>query len=204
MEQLLEKLFESVPKVRLLRLFLQNPHDRFTLDQIVNRTQVQPGRAKAELNKLFNLRVILKRLASPKDEEEDDRSTKNKKKVASYYLNEALSIKNELHELFIRASTSSHRRLLSQIKSLGKVKLAVVAGVFLNTERSRTDLLIVGDDIPKRKIERFLALVESDMGKTISYTIMDTDEYKYRRTMFDRFLRDILEYPHEKLINRFG
>ncbi len=204
MEQLLEKLFESVPKVRLLRLFLQNPQDRFTVEQIVNRTQVQPGRTRTELNKLVNLRVVIKRLVSLKDVEEGARPVKNKKKVPSYGLNEALAIKDELHDLFIRASTSSHKRLLSQIKSLGKVKLAVVAGVFLNTERSRTDLLIVGDDIPKRKIERFLALVESDMGKTISYTMMDTDEYKYRRTMFDRFLRDILEYPHEKLINKLS
>ncbi|MDZ4299920.1 MAG: hypothetical protein U1A26_03290, partial [Candidatus Sungbacteria bacterium] len=136
MEQLLEKLFESVPKVRLLRLFLQNPQDRFTVEQIVNRTQVQPSRARTELIKLVNLHVVIKRLVPLKDLENGVRPVKNKKKVASYGLNEALAIKDELHDLFIRASTSSHKRLLSQIKSLGKVKLAVVAGVFLNTERS--------------------------------------------------------------------
>ena len=85
-----------------------------------------------------------------------------------------------------------------------QVKLAVLAGVFLNHENSRTDLLIVGDDITKRKLDRFLLYIESELGRSIQYTLMDMDEFKYRMGMYDRFLRDILEYPHTTIIDRIG
>ena len=70
----------------------------------------------------------------------------------------------------------------------------------------KTDFLYtaLGDDISKRKLDNFLSNVESELGKTVSYTLMETDEFKYRMGMFDRFLRDIFEYPHEKLLNKLN
>ena len=82
------------------------------------------------------------------------------------------------------------------------MKLAVLSGVFINSDNARTDLLIVGDDVKKRALENFLGHTESDLGRPIQYTLMDTEEFRYRMDMYDRFLRDILEYPHAKLINR--
>ena len=49
----------------------------------------------------------------------------------------------------------------------------------------------------------FLIRTESELGKSVQHTLMDTEEFRYRLDMYDRFLRDILEYPHEKLINKF-
>ena len=95
-------------------------------------------------------------------------------------------------------------KLTRQMKSLGKVKLAVISGIFLSLENSRTDLLIVADGLQKSKLNRFLADLESELGKPIQHTIMETDEFQYRMDMYDRFLRDILEYPHEKVINKFN
>ena len=87
---------------------------------------------------------------------------------------------------------------------MGKVKLAVISGVFIQSENSRTDLLIVADGIQKRKLDRFLAKTESEIGRTIHHTVMETEEFQYRMDMYDRFLRDILEYPHQKIINKFN
>ena len=80
----------------------------------------------------------------------------------------------------------------------------MLAGVFIGQENARTDILMVGEGITKTKLNQFLATTESEIGKTLHYTLMSTDEFRYRRDMYDRFLRDILEYPHEKLINRLG
>ena len=110
----------------------------------------------------------------------------------------------ELQDLVTKASVAPHDKLLRQIKGIGKIKLAVISGVFTQSENSRTDLLIVGDGIQKRKLDRFLADAESELGKPIQHTVMETDEFQYRMDMYDRFLRDILEYSHEKIINRFN
>ena len=124
------------------------------------------------------------------------------KKAVIFQVNSDFPLLSELHDLVIKSSVASRKKLLQQIKSLGRVKLAVLSGVFINSDNARTDLLIVGDDIKKSKLENFLARTESELGKSVHHTLMDTDEFRYRLDMYDRFLRDILEYPHEKLINR--
>ena len=206
MEQLLEKLFESVPKVRLLRLFIQNPEAHFTFYDIVERTNTNPSATKKELAKLTKLTLVKEKNAVVREEkinkQRKKKSSPPPKKIIVFSLNPDFWCLEELKDLVIKSSVASRKRLLRQVKALGKVKLAVISGMFLNNDNARTDLLLVGDDIGKRKLQNFLLQVESELGKSLSYTLMDTDEFKYRMNMYDRFLRDILEYPHEKLINK--
>ena len=44
--------------------------------------------------------------------------------------------------------------------------------------------------------------LEAEAGTEIDYAVFDNEEFQYRQKMFDRFLRDILEKPHKKLINK--
>ena len=83
----------------------------------------------------------------------------------------------------------------------------IISGVFINKENLDpliTDLLIVGDDVDRRKLRAFLRATEAEVGKEIKFTVMDKEEFQYRLAMFDRFIRVLLESPHEKLINRLG
>ena len=63
---------------------------------------------------------------------------------------------------------------------------------------------IVGDDIDKAKLHNFLKSLEAEVGKEIKFGLMEKEEFEYRFGMFDRFVRVILEGPHEKLINKLG
>jgi hypothetical protein len=129
---------------------------------------------------------------------------KKSKKVAFFTVDAQFPVFDELHALIIKSSTASRKKLLSYIKRLGKIKLVVLSGIFLNDDTSRLDLMIVGDDIKKRSLEKFLVITESDLGKLLRYSVMDTEEFRYRMNMYDRFLRDLLERNHEKLINKLN
>lgn len=207
MDQILEKLFESVPKVRLLRLFMHNQDRYFTFREIVERTQVKPSAARSALSKLVKITLVREKKIIVKSEGQKAALSPKKKKpekqrkINAFIVNPDFWFLTELRDLVIKSSVASRKRLTRQVKTLGKVKLAAISGIFLNNDRSRTDLLIVGDDIGKRKVENLLIQLESELGKSISYTLMDTDEFKYRMNMYDRFLRDVFEFPHEKLIN---
>lgn len=210
MEQFLEKLFESVAKVRLLRLFMQNPEQSFTAREIATRTRSKMIPMKRELLKLVKLHLLLE------DNRRVCRATENPslgsasarrrtsagKSVRSYSVNRDFTFLEELRALVIQSSAIPHKKLLSGIRGLGKIHLAVLCGVFVNSEHARTDLLIVGERIKRKFLQHFLSELESELGKSIKYTLMDLKEFRYRLDMYDRFLRDILEYPHEKLINR--
>lgn len=214
MDHPLEKLFGSPARVRLLRLFLQNADHQFTFPEIVSWSRIGEKTVKSEVNRFISIGLMRKKIGRLNTESAEENgksreksrelSKKLLKKIVIYTVNQQFEFFQELHDLITRSTVASRKKLLRQVKSLGGVKLAILSGVFLNKEdEGRTDLLVVGDNLNKRRIDNLLAQTESELGKAVNYTIMETEEFKYRRNMFDRFLRDIFEYPHEKLINKF-
>lgn len=209
MDRILEILFESVAKVRLLRLFMQNMDRHFTLQEIKEHTQIVNSSLARDLNKLVKIGLVKEKSAVMHEEKKvvapsgKKRKKQKNKKILTYAVNTEFPVLNELSNFVIKSSSASRKKILSDIKRIGKIKLAIISGIFLNDDTSRLDLMVVGEDIKKRAFERFLANTESELGKTLRYSIMDIDEFRYRLNMYDRFLRDVLEHDHEKLINKF-
>lgn len=180
--QPLEALFESKVKLRLLKLFLYNPEERFLASEIPKRTQVDWRSVQRELKLLKKVKFL--------------------KKINLYYwLNPKFEFYSELKNLILKSTPASIDKIIDGIKKLGRVKLAIISGILLNCENCRADLLIVGE-INRKKFEKFLASLEAEVGKEINYAIMNTEEFNYRHNMFDRFIRSILEGPHKKIINK--
>lgn len=188
---------------------MRNPDLVFTLDDISRSTQLRTGQAKKEIKKLENFGLLKKKTASFTEErptkfgKSGKKRTKIRKKLV-YFANQDFILYKTLRDLIAVASQPSRKKLMEKIKRLGAVKLAVIAGIFINNDNSRADLFIVGDNIKKKKMEKMLADIESETGKALNYVSMETGEFKYRMNMYDRFLRDILEFPHQKLINKLG
>lgn len=180
---------------------MQNTSDFFALEEVAKRTQIKKRHSKKEIDKLLKLRVITDKVIQIKINK-GKKIVSKKKEV--FGANTSFQFFNELRDLVSHSSIASKNKLLKQIKGLGGIRLAIISGVFLNQENSRVDLLLVGDNVSKSKLNRFLAYLESELGRSLQYTLMETEEFKYRLGMYDRFLRDILEYPHQKLVNRVG
>ncbi|PIP16924.1 MAG: hypothetical protein COX44_02760 [Candidatus Portnoybacteria bacterium CG23_combo_of_CG06-09_8_20_14_all_37_13] len=186
-KEILEELFDSPVKVKLLKLFLRNPKASFKLNEIVKKIRSDNYSCRRQIKKLENIRLISGRI-------------KNKHKV--YSVNPDFDFYSELRTLILKSSPASREKLLSRIKGLGRIKLTILSGIFINEENSRVDLFIVGDSIKKRKLFVFLRDLEAEVGKEIDYVVFSTADFNYRYDMFDRFIRDVLEKPHEKLINK--
>lgn len=183
---------------------MRNPDERFSFEALVSRSQVRPAAARKELKKLIRFGLVL-----PGFERIPGKKKRNGRtyfrKLPVYHAHKDFVAFRELRDLVGRASVAPRKKLLRQLNGIGRIKLAVLSGVFINNgDHARIDLLIVGDTLNKRKLSSFLAHTESELGKSIQHTIMDIEEFQYRMDMYDRFLRDILEYPHEKLINKLN
>ena len=139
-------------------------------------------------------------------------SRKSVKKVSRgqvYVLNPNFEFFQELRALILKASPAEKDHLIKRISELGRIKLAIISGIFLNygdnfVFNPVADLFIVGDDINKRKLAAFLRSLEAEVGKEIKFGLMEKEEFEYRYGMFDRFVRVLLEGPHEKIINKLG
>lgn len=126
-----------------------------------------------------------------------------------YILDSSFEFFSELKSLILKASPAEKDLLIKKILTLGRIKLAVVSGIFLNTNmelcsNAVADLFIVGDDISKDRLRTFLRSLEAEVGREIKFSLMDREEFDYRFGMFDRFIRVLLEGPHEKIINKIG
>ncbi len=127
-----------------------------------------------------------------------------------YTINSNFEYFAELRSLILKSSSSERERMTKRVSDLGRVRLAVISGIFLSDPDtasnydSPSDLFIVGDDINRQKLRNFLASIEAEVGTEIKFTLMDKEEFDYRFNMFDRFVRVLLEGPHEKLINKLG
>lgn len=127
-----------------------------------------------------------------------------------YVLNPDFEFFNELRALLLKASPAEKHNLAAKIQRLGRVKLAIVSGIFIDNrdniagESSPADLFIVADDVDKRRLNIFLKDLEAQVGSEIRFGLMEKEEFDYRYGMFDRFVRVLLEGPHEKIINKLG
>ncbi len=194
-EQILEQLFDSPIKVKLLKLFLRNPGRQFLLSEIAKKTQSRKAVIKKQVKGLESIGFLRSKKI---------RANRKKQIVGGWYfsVNPGFDFYSELQSLVLKSSPASKDKMLKKILKLGRMKLALIGGVFLNTENSRVDLFLVGDAVSNKKLMTFLTDLESEVGKEIEYALMNSREFDYRFHMFDRFIRDILEKPHEKLINK--
>ena len=120
----------------------------------------------------------------------------------AYCVNTSFSFYKELHALLAKTSPEAFPFIESHIKKLGHIKMLIVTGVFLNIKDTRVDMLVVGEGIDISKFTNLIQELEAEMGKEIRYVILSEEEFIYRYEMSDRFLGDILDYPHQKIINK--
>jgi DNA-binding MarR family transcriptional regulator len=186
MSEILEKLFRSKAEVKVIRLFLNNPDDKYLLSDIAGKSKTDTPTLRKELVNLEKIGFVIQ-------------SKKNQKPY--YHLNGNFIFLEELRKLFFKANPSSSERIKEQIAKVGQIRLVLISGALINSEKGRVDILIVGEHINKSKLMNFLGELEAEVGKGIRYVYMGNDEFTYRRDMFDKFVIDILEGPNKVLIN---
>jgi len=138
------------------------------------------------------------------------RGTKARTGNERFFLNQDFEYFSELRSLILKSSAGEKERMIKKVSGLGRIRLAVISGIFLsdpdslNQYDAPADLFIVGDEINRAKLRNFLGSIEAEIGTEIKFTLMDKEEFDYRFNMFDRFVRVLLEGPHEKIVNKLG
>lgn len=199
---LLEQLFESQPKVKLLKFFFRNHQDVFTLKQIFRRLRTKTSLIRREIGKMEKLGLIKHKKAWLTIERKKRGTQKEQKTV--YYINGGFDFFNELKNLVLKSTISSKEELINNVRKLGNIKILALAGIFTGDETAKADILIVGDKINSRKINTFFKDLEAEVGKELNCSIMSTREFNYRYDMYDRFVRDLLGGKSEILINKIN
>lgn len=179
--EILGKLLGSPARVKIMRLFLLNKDKSFDNKEIEKRSRVNISTIRREMKLLESVNFV-------------------KKKNTGWYFNPFFKYIKEFEGLLISADTLDDQTIAGNFKKVGRVKLLVVSGVFIKNKDSRVDFLIVGDSMKKAKIEEGVRKLEAEIGAEVVYAIFETKEFLYRLNMYDKLVRDILDFPHKVIV----
>lgn len=198
-------LFGSQTKVKLLRQFLFNASTPFLPKELAYRTKCAPTAVRKELNQLAKAGIIKrKHVLKSVEDRQGEKIVFKKLKGDGYILDEKFAYLEPLKNLLTVASLHADESLAKRFTNAGRIKLFVAAGIFIQNWDSRVDLLIVGEELNLEKIETVIKIIESEIGKEISYSAFEIQDFEYRLGIHDRLVRDILDYPHITLLDRIG
>ncbi len=191
MKDILIELFENPIKTKLIKLFLRNPKSSYSLNDLIKRLRIRKKEdAVSQLRKLEKIKLI---------------SRINSRGMAqTWQLNDDFVFLSELTSLIAKAVPVSNDVLMKKFKPIKGIKVVIVGGIFLNSENKRVDLFLVGDEIDEKVLNKLIGDLEAEIGKEIDYVLLSSEDFIYRRRMFDRFIEDVFEKPHQEIINKIG
>ncbi|MBU1032759.1 MAG: hypothetical protein ABII13_02635 [Patescibacteria group bacterium] len=191
---MLEHLFGSKTRVKLLTLFLHNPDSLFFVRELTRLIDTQINAVRRELENLVELGLI---------NEADKESTEDKRpglKRKYYTMNQDFPLMQEIRVLITKAHVLMERRLDREITALGDIKYAALLNSFIGKSGAPVDMFLVGD-IKSSAAKKFVTGLEKELGFEINFACFTTQEFKYRREITDKFLYSILESPKNVLVD---
>ena len=200
-----EKLFGSAAKVKIIKLFLFNPESVFDINEVSVRAKVTRGLARREVLNLLKLGLI-----KPKNYSKEVNVQKNrkmvsvKKKASGYIINYKFEHLEQVYNFLSGSNVLKPEDIVAKISKAVKLDLLIIAGFFIKEDDSRVDMLVVGEHIKEAVLANIIKDLEANIGREITYAVFTTTEFKYRMSVFDKLVRDILDYKHEKLVNKIN
>lgn len=204
---MLEQLFGSKTRVKVLRLFLNNPGQPYYLREIAREVKSQLNSVRREVNILEKFGIIKSAELSAEEIEQlkstSGRKRKRKKQGSKKYfiINEQFILYPELKALMLKAQILLEQNFVQKIQAMPRLKLFILTGIFVGYENFKTDMLIVGQ-VDKTKITLLVKKFERELGRPVNYTIMTYSEFKYRQDVTDRFMFEILEGSKIVIVDR--
>ena len=213
---MLEQLFGSKTRTKLLKIFLLNPEQAFYIRELTRMIDTQINSVRRELQNLVHCGVIIEVLEGELTPEElgktysvdnefvresGNLSKKEKQPKKFFRVNKNFVLHKELHSLFKRSPLLFQQKFIKDLQQIESVEFAIITGFFLEIENSTVDLLIVGT-FPRQKLSKLIGQYEKLFDREINFTTMTPDEFDYRKSLTDRFLFSIIEGRRQVIVDR--
>lgn len=201
----LAMLLGGIARVKVMRLFLFNQDGTFTVDDLVERLKIKAREAKEEVGHLEKAGLVIKKnIIKIVEKKKGKKIVEIKKKDMGWHLNRSFSYLTTLKNLLIGTELFSKEEIIKKLSTSGKLKLVITSGVFIQDYTSRVDLFVVGDHLKKNTLEKVVRNMEAEIGRELAYAYFESSDFKYRLDVCDKLVYDVLDYPHETILDKIG
>jgi predicted transcriptional regulator len=203
---MIEQLFGSKTRVKLLQLFYKNPKRSFYVREITRKIDEQINSVRRELANLLSIGII---------------TSDNSNNKLYYEVNQKFEHYDSLSKMFGGAAAKKAKKsadktsntnvdtdeptvieeelvvideqnipLLESLKKAGNINLALITGQFTLDDRSGIDILVVGD-INEVNLQNSISDIEQAEKKSLRYVYLPVEEFIYRKQVNDKFVSDV-------------
>ena len=180
---MIDALFGSKTRVKLLHLFLNNPGKAFYVREITRLIDEQINSVRRELANMMTVGIVLSDSADNK---------------LYYEVNQKYEYFEPLRQIFGDSTAKTSERNIKskdvswqdKLMQLPGLRLAVAAGALVRGSASNIDLLLVGD-LQQTKVASLLKEIERAESRELNYSILNYDDFYYRLSVRDKFITEI-------------
>jgi len=187
---MIDQLFGSKTRVKLLQMFYGNPNRSFYVREITRKIDEQINSVRRELANLLSIGII---------------SSETNNNRLYYEVDQNYEYFPPLEAIFGASTgfvaTETTKDDTTVLKGMGNIDLVLLTGQLTRDERSGIDVLLVGD-LNATQVAKYIGDLETKEGKELRYAVMDTPEFKYRQEVNDRFLTQVLNSKMQILMDK--
>lgn len=211
---MIDQLFGSKTRVKLLRLFHGNPNRSFYVREITRKIDEQINSVRRELSNLLSIGIITSDEANNKLYYEVNKkyeyyvplteifgSKTSKKNVAEQKGPELDVLKNEVGAAPVSKTMSTQQPEASKWQQVGNVTAVIYSGIYTRDDTANVDIIVIGDVLIS-KVESLVADLEKEKKRELRYAVIEKDEWEYRRQVRDKFYTQIMSAKNQIIIDK--
>lgn len=183
---MIDALFGSKTRVKLLHLFLNNPGRAFYVREITRKIDEQINSVRRELANMLSIGII---------------QSENSNNRLYYEVNQKYEHFDPLRQIFADSKltkavgVSEANDWAKRLKPLGDVRVLLFAGKMVHGSTSDLDVLVAGA-LNKTQVKKFIKELEEEENKSLNYAVMSYEDFYYRLSIKDKFVTTVISAKH--------
>ena len=180
---MIDALFGSKTRVKLLHLFLSNPGKSFYVREITRLIDEQINSVRRELANMMTVGIVTSDTADNKLYYEVNQRYEYYVPLRAIFADEKMAP--------VEKVSSAKKTWHDDLRALPGVRIAVLAGVLVNGSSSSVDVLVAGD-VNTPRLKKVIKAAEALEGRELNYVVLSYDDFYYRLSVRDRFITEII------------
>jgi hypothetical protein len=174
--EMIDKLFGSKTRVKLLHLFMNHPGQPFYVREITRLIDEQIITSDSGDNKLYY---------------QANQRYEFYKPLRAIFAGESMGAEETTPE----QKATVNQNEVDIITAIPSLRLAIFAGVLVKGSTSTVDVILVGN-VSTAKVKAAISMIEKLEARELNYTVLPYDEFYYRLSVRDKFITEVLASKH--------
>lgn len=180
---MIDALFGSKTRVKLLHLFLSNPGKSFYVREITRLIDEQINSVRRELANMTTVGIVTSDTA-------DNKLYYEVNQRYEYYVPLRAIFADEKMPAATKVATAK-KTWHDTLRTVPGLRVAVLAGVLVKGSSSTIDVLVAGT-INTTRFKKLIKEAETAEGRELNYVVLSYDDFYYRLSVRDKFITEII------------